>query len=370
MADETKAQDVSSETTGVLSRLARITGTVVVPITAVTAILVYFGWARTSATYQIFGIDRGVLGFSIQDYLFGSVVDTFNLLALLLLVILVAVPAHLGLIGVTTEPKWRKRAALCLALVGLALTVVGLLGFLEVVIYQVLWPLVPLSLGLGVGLVGYAVSLWRAATGTKFRPLGDSYVINVVSLVAFAAFLTLTLFWSLAIYAGIHGAREAQRIAQQPASLPGVVVFSPDPLFLHGSRIRETVLIGDQGRRYYRYDGLHLLVRADGRYILLPENWRPGMRAMILPDDPAVRLELFWPVGETAHTLSAIPYGREGQRWSISIDSVGWRSREESAPAGPASEPSAAATVKSSAACSDRPGYQRPQRLGCLAFSG
>jgi hypothetical protein len=294
MADGAKAQGPSSETNGVLSRLAHITSSVVVPVTAISALLVYFGWARASATYQIFGIDRGVLGFSVQDYLFDSVFDTFNPVARLLLVILVAIPVHLGLIRATTEPKWRERVALSLAFVGLALTVVGLLGFFEVVSYPVMWPLVPMSLGLGVGLVAYAISLWRGQSGTEFRPLGDSHVIDMVARVTLAAFMALTLFWSLAIYAGMHGAEEAQRIAQQPESLPGVVAFSPRPLFLYGRGIRETVLIGDQGSRYYRYDGLRLLVRAGGRYILLSASWRPGMGAMVLPEDPAVRLELFF----------------------------------------------------------------------------
>ncbi|MGH3771334.1 MAG: hypothetical protein ACRDRW_08060 [Pseudonocardiaceae bacterium] len=293
MADGTEEQGKREGTAEGLARMAHATGKIVVPATAITALLVYFGWARASAIYSVFGIDHRVLGFSVQDYLFDSVADTFEPATLLLLAILVAVPAHLGLVRVMAKPRWRKRTVLPLVATGTALTVVGLLGFLGVVTYPVTWPLVPLSLGLGVLLIGYSVALWRGPSGAELGPLGGSEVIDVVTRVTFAAFLTLTLLWSVAIYAQNNGFDDGEKIAQQPASLPGVVVFSPHPLFLQDAGVRETVLIGDQGSRYYRYDRLRLLVRANGRYILLPVNWRPGTRAVVLPDDPAVRLEFF-----------------------------------------------------------------------------
>ena len=291
---ETGVPDPKAGTANGLSRLANIAGKVVAPVTAITALMIYFGWARASTTYGAFGIPYSVLGFSFQDYLLRSINDTFRPAALLLLMILVAVPVHLGLIKVM-ERGWRKRTVLPLVAVGTALTVVGLLGFLRVVTYRVTWPVTPLSLGLGILLLGYATSLWRAASKTQLRPLGDSDVIDIVTRFTFAAFLILTLVWSVAIYATIRGGEDAQQIARRPAALTGVVVFASRPLHLSSGGIRETVLIGDRDSRYYRYDGLRLLVRASDRYILLPAMWRPGMRAVVLPDDPAVRLEFYIP---------------------------------------------------------------------------
>ncbi|MGH3887251.1 MAG: hypothetical protein ACRDSZ_11915 [Pseudonocardiaceae bacterium] len=289
---ETGAQD--RRTADGPSRLAHLAGKVVAPVTAVTALMIYFGWARASTTYGTFGIHYSVLGFSFQDYLFRSINETFRPAALLLLVILFAVPAHLGLVKVIAR-GWRKQTVLTLVAAGTALTAVGLLGFLRVVTYRVAWPVIPLSLGLGVLLIGYATTLWRAASETPLRPLGDSDIIDIVIRFAFAAFLTLTLVWSVAVYATIRGFEDAQQIARQPASLPSVVVFASRPLHLSGGGIRQIVLIDDQQNRYYRYDGLHLLVRANDRYILLPAKWRPGMRTIVLPDDPAVRLEFYLP---------------------------------------------------------------------------
>jgi hypothetical protein len=292
MADETETQAQRGGTTEGLSRLAQIAGKVVAPVTIITALMVYFGWARTSTTYRIFGIDDSVLRFSVQDYLFRSISQTFEPAILLLLMILVAVPAHLGLVKVMRARGWRKRTVLPLAVTGMALTVVGLLDFLGVVTYPVAWPVTSMSLGLGVLLIGYATSLWRAVSGTELRPLGDSDVIDIVTRVAFTAFLILTLFWSVAIFAEIRGVEDAQQIAQGTVSFR-VVVFAPRPLHLRGGEIRETVLIGDQQSRYYRYDGLRLLVRASDGYILLPANWRPGMHTIVLRDSPDMRLEFY-----------------------------------------------------------------------------
>lgn len=292
MADETETQAQKSGTTEGLSRLAQIASKVGVPAT-ITALMVYFGWARTRTTYEIFGIDDSVLRFSVQDYLFRSIGQTFEPAVVLLLMILVAVPAHLGLVKVMRARGWRKRTVFPLTVTGMASTVVGLLGFLGMVTYPVAWPLVPMSLGLGVLIIGYATSLWRATSGTELRPLGDSDVIDIITRVAFTAFLIITLFWSAAILALIRGVEDAQRIAQGTASLPGVVVFAPRPLHLSGGEIREIVLIGDQQSRYYRYDGLRLLVRISDGYILLPANWRPGMRTIVLRDSPDLRLEFY-----------------------------------------------------------------------------
>lgn len=293
MAEGNEERDRGEGTAQGLARITHTTGKIVVPAAAVTALLAYFGWARASAIYDVFGIDHRVLGFSVQDYLFDSVADTFKPATLLLLMILAAIPVHLGLMRVLKEPRWRKRTILPLAVTGMVLTVAGLFGFLGVVIYPIAWPVVPLSLGLGVLLIGYSAALWRATSGMQRGPLGGSDTIDALARVAFAAFLSLTLLWSVAGYAQYDGLEYGESLERQVALLPGVVVFSPHPMFFMDAGVRETELIGDKDSRYYRYDGLRLLVRASGRYILLPKGWRPGTNAVVLPDDPAVRLEFF-----------------------------------------------------------------------------
>jgi hypothetical protein len=293
MTDEENPQDRRNGAPEGLSRLAQIAGKIIAPVTAITALMVYFGWALTSATYGVFGIEDSVLEFSIQDYLLRSINETVKPVVLLLLVVLVAIPIHLGLIKLIRDHGWRRRVIFPLGAVGAVSVLAGLLGFLDVVTYPVAWPLIPMSLGLGALLIGYANSLWRAAIGTQLSPIGGSDVIDIVTRVSFTAFLVITLFWSLANYARIHGVENAQKIAQRVGSLTSVVVFSPHSLHFDSGGIRETVLIGDQNSRYYRYDGLRLLLRANNKYILLPWNWQPGMRTIVLSDDPTIRMEFY-----------------------------------------------------------------------------
>jgi hypothetical protein len=181
MTDEENPQDRRNGAPEGLSRLAQIAGKIIAPVTAITALMVYFVWALTSATYGVFGIEDSVLGFSIQDYLLRSINETVKPVVLLLLVVLVAIPIHLGLIKLIRDHGWRRRVIFPLGAVGAVSVLAGLLGFLDVVTYPVAWPLIPMSLGLGALLIGYANSLWRAAIGTQLSPIGGSDVIDIVT---------------------------------------------------------------------------------------------------------------------------------------------------------------------------------------------
>ena len=280
------------------ARLARIAGEVAATTTLVVALMVYFGWARTSVLYAVFGIDQGTLGLSVQDYLLRSVNETFRPLAVLLLALLVAIPGHAAVVR-SLERRPRLTPPVCAALgtVGLVLGAIGVLGLSRLVTYRVTWPLVPMSLGLGVLLIGYGAALYTAVTRRRLVPAEGTPTLRTVTSVAFAAFLVLTLFWSVAVYAQLRGFAAARDIAEQPASLPGVVVFAPQQLHLEGPGIRERSLSGDEPRYRYRYDGLRLLVRANERYFLLPEQWRHGARAVVLLDEPSLRVEFFWVPG-------------------------------------------------------------------------
>jgi hypothetical protein len=118
--------------------------------------MVYFGWARTTVIYDVFGISSSVLDMSLQDYLFRSVEAIFRLLAFVLLVLLLLRPTHHALLRCQGWPKYGRLLSRTLLAAGYFLLAVGLLGFLRLLTYQVEWPLIPLSLGIGVLLVSYA----------------------------------------------------------------------------------------------------------------------------------------------------------------------------------------------------------------------
>jgi hypothetical protein len=65
-------------------------------------------------------------------------------------------------------------------------------------------------------------------------------------------------------------------------------------MHLSGPGIIEYPLSSDAEAMYrFRYDGYRLLLRSDEMYFLLPLQWRPGARAVVLADDPSLRVEFF-----------------------------------------------------------------------------
>jgi hypothetical protein len=123
-------------------------------------------------------------------------------------------------------------------------------------------PVVPLSLGVGLGLLAYGAYLRgqaperRQATAAVPRtPLAARRTVVVI-------FVLVMLFWSVAVYAQARGVREAARVAATIS-------------------------------RRYRYSGLKLVVRSGGKWFLLPASWTPGTRgaALLLPDTDALRVE-------------------------------------------------------------------------------
>ncbi len=78
----------------------------------------------------------------------------------------------------------------------------------------------------------------------------------------------------------------------QIPSLPGVVIYSKDRLEIEmpGIRVEE---IGDAQSAYrFRYSGLKLLIRAGGKYFLVPSTWaQTDPVTVVLPDTDARLME-------------------------------------------------------------------------------
>lgn len=281
------------------SGLWRIGGQLAASAGVMLALLVYFGWVRTDVFFGVFGLSTSTLGFSVQDYAMRSVEAAVQPLVVVLLVLVLIRPAHLVVLRAALADR---RAATLVApgliAVGAVAVAVGLAGFAGIVVFDVQWPLVPMSLGIGSLVVAYGVTVLRMRAAADERASTRPPVVPpfaVLQRVALAAVVVLTLFWSAAVFAQLSGIDEAERVASRPTGLPGVVVFTPHRLYVAGLGVTETTLASEQNPAYrYRYDGLHLLIRSDGRYFLLPAGWRPGLRAIVLAEDPGYRMEFFF----------------------------------------------------------------------------
>lgn len=278
-------------------------------VTALTALLVYFGWQRTETQARRLGIEQSVLGMSTQDYLLRSVRPVFWLLVVIGLV---------GLAGLLVEPHltafvrqrssasgYRRLAITVMVLLGTAWVtlpaIVWLLGFVWPRFAFIAWPA---SFGAGVVLLLYALHLLRlprlAGGAVDAVPSTESNVERRrrTLLRAFGALLVvLFLFWMASRYAQVLGVRLADELVEGIGDRPEVVVTSQDQLHLEGPGVLMTALGDDldpDAPLRYRYQGLRLLEHTGGKLFLVPEGWTRtyGVVFVLADDDPDLRFDL------------------------------------------------------------------------------
>jgi hypothetical protein len=72
-----------------------------------------------------------------------------------------------------------------------------------------------------------------------------------------------------------------------------VTVFSTERLAVYGTGVTVETIAQTGSRYRYRYAGLRLLTRSDGRYLLLPVGWRKGRdQVFVLPDTDQIRIDV------------------------------------------------------------------------------
>jgi hypothetical protein len=270
---------------------------IIAPATLLTALLFYFGWARSRAQAAYFGIDSDVLGRSSQDYMLRSVGSIFWPLALLLVGILLALFAHSGAKRLATSGHARLFALVAGSLIaaGAILVVVGVLG--------VVWRprtgggavLTPAVFALGIPAAAYGLFL-AASSGSA----SNLAAFRRAPLLMVAGLSALFAFWAIGNYADFRGRTLAGRTAKHVDRLPSVIVYSPDRLYLEGLGVEEKALTAPHSAYRFRYSGLRLLARAGTRTFLLPQGWcrqrddvncKQNGVTFMLRDDDAVRLD-------------------------------------------------------------------------------
>jgi hypothetical protein len=283
-----------------LERVVQVATAIIAPTTVLTALLFYFGWIRTNALFQYFGVDAAVLGFTTQDYLLRSTEALYVPLGTLLVVGLAGIWAHsqveAWLAGRNRGglPRRTGLAVGAVGVVGLALFARGVAGVAVPRLSRDGFLVTPVCLGLGAILGAYAQWLWRRlrqpqGRGGASRPRWP----GLVGLGLVAMLVVLSLFWATTDYARAYGRGRAVAYARDLTVRPGVVVYSAERLFLQGPGVRESALPASEHARYrYRYSGLRLLTEARGRLFLLPAGWTTaGGAAIALAADDQLRVE-------------------------------------------------------------------------------
>src|SRR5919205_4311159 len=88
------ADEEASDENGRVERLISWAASVVAPLSVLTAVLFYFGYASSRAQYEYFGIDVDTIGLSTQDYVMRSPAPLLTPLLVLVLIGVAVATVH------------------------------------------------------------------------------------------------------------------------------------------------------------------------------------------------------------------------------------------------------------------------------------
>ncbi|MCY1139786.1 hypothetical protein OWR29_17430 [Actinoplanes sp. Pm04-4] len=272
----------------------------IAPTTAITALLIYFGYVGTRARFAYFGVNLDLTEMSNQSLILYGLEVIYVPAAVSLVVVLVAAICH-ALISRLVHAAGRSWTALgfagVAAVAGLLLLARGVIGLLIFRVSQSERPLTsPLTLAVGPVLILYAA--WAAGTvlarGEKSfaRWYQGAGMIRLRRFVAatVAGLVLVALFWAANGFAGAFGSGRAVQDALDLPGEPEVVLDTREQLIDVPAGITEAPLPGKEFR--YRYRGLRLLLAAGDRLFLTPAHWTTESRTLVVPYDDQVRLQL------------------------------------------------------------------------------
>lgn len=250
--------------------------TFVAPATFVSALLFYFGYVYSRASFLYFGLDIDTVGLSTQAFVMRSPQALLVPAILLTLGACGATLVHVMVLrrGVAARVSGAAHYA------GIALTVTALAMVAAYGWIGDWWPyamVTPLTLAAGIGLLAWA---------------GHHRGVRR-SVVALGALIVgISVFWATATLAEWTGRGAAQRVARDLGSLPAVVLDTKERLYLGDGIVEETVLPAEEGQSFrYRYRGLRLLIQGGDKMFLVPSPWTAAGSTLVVPVDSNVRVK-------------------------------------------------------------------------------
>ncbi|MEV6871525.1 hypothetical protein [Amycolatopsis sp. NPDC051128] len=264
----------------------------------ISALLYYFGWVRTQATWSHFGIDTRLLGYDTADYALRSINSAFLPLVGGGLAALGATALHRTILAPAARatPSTRRHrlanATIVVARVGgfllIAVVVTGLL--LPVAVGNALGVALPLSLLGAACLLSYADHLHACGQRPDRRVPPKTPGLRRLLLIGLAL---VGLLWSIALYAQATGQDVARSIAAGLRTRPSVTLYSVERLAVTGPGITVETLDLDGSKYHFRYTGLVSLTQTSERYVLVAASWRKGRDAVyIVPAGDNLRIDI------------------------------------------------------------------------------
>ncbi len=257
-----------------------------------TALLLYFGWARTKTTYGYFGIDLSLLDLSTTDFVLNSVNSAYNPLLRIGLVVVVGLVVHECV--TRSDGRASRIAQIAIVTVGFWLCAIGTSALLWPAWSRQIGRWVPNEPGLAFAWLpvtlaaGFALLAYACTTPLVARRLRSPLRLSAVLVGLFV----LAAFWAVSLFAVHDGLARAKAIERELPRSTEVVLLAQEPLGIRGPGV---VVPTDlpYGRYRRSYAGLRLLKRAGGKLFLLPVGWHHGSgHVFAVPDDGQVRIEL------------------------------------------------------------------------------
>jgi hypothetical protein len=290
-----------------------------------TGVLYYFGWARTNAFLEYFGLDPTMVGYDTTDYVLRSIGVAFPAAVGVSVVGLAALVVHRGVVAPLAGRRvdgvrWARRSFL--AVLAVAAALLGALG-MGMLAPQRFGPelglLFPLVIVVLTVLVGYLDHLRRTyllpvraadPSGPGYRPFAQlrqhqadppaaesTAAAPARGLVLLLAGLGLLgAFWAAGLQADAAGHRFAEDLVDRLPAEPQVVLFAEHRLQLDGPGVQVAPLGADGDRYRFQYSGIRTLIRTKQALLLIPVGWQPGRdRVFVVPDDGSSRVDIIAP---------------------------------------------------------------------------
>ncbi len=285
-----------------IERWVSLAAGVVAPVTVLSALLFYFGYASTRATYEFFGVDVDTVGLGTRDYVMRSPQPLLVPMIALLLLGAVGVWLHLWVLA-TVRAGNQKGTRLVTRLAWGAVGGGALLlaaGAVLVVLFPAVrdWQpydlVTPVCIGAGIALLAYG----RHVLGLLGTPSGANTTtpqagwLRGLSAVLVVAIVAGCVFWATATLAAWSGRGQAVAMAERFDELPAVILDTTERLYVRDPTIQEAALPVEEGQEFrYRYRNLRLLIHGEGRLFLVPEQWSRSGTTLVVPLDGSVRLQ-------------------------------------------------------------------------------
>lgn len=259
------------------------------PLTIATALMFYFGWARTETQAREMGLDVSLFGYSTQDYVLHSIGTLYLPLLLIAALALAGLAVHqraLAAVRRTDAHAALRRTGRVAMVVGL--TTVGLAVVAAAATREAVELLAPMVIAFGTVVGAYGGWLQRASVepDPTSPPLAWHRALRLLLV---GGVVTSALFWAVSDFATVVGRGYALRVERLVPELPQVTAISSTPLGLEAPHVVEERITEDNVVRY-RTTGLRLLVGSGGRMFLLHDDWKAGNGTiLVLPDNDQVR---------------------------------------------------------------------------------